>query len=104
MPSDPSVLGFSNRWCPLAIDTARDYALPAARSIRLVTAPVFVATKLEAFRDRGKSDFVASHDLEDIVTVVDGRAELIDEVATSAQDLRKYCGLRSRRSSPISGY
>jgi hypothetical protein len=31
-----------------------------------------VATKLEAFLKRGGGDYIASHDLEDIVTVVDG--------------------------------
>jgi hypothetical protein len=31
-----------------------------------------------------------SHDLEDIVTVVDGRAELVDEARISLVDLRKY--------------
>ncbi len=90
MPSNPRVLGFSNRWYPLAIETAQPYALPDACSIRLVTAPIFVATKLEAFRDRGRGDFVASHDLEDIVTVIDGRAELIGEVASAPDALRTY--------------
>jgi predicted nucleotidyltransferase len=90
MPSNPHVLGFSNRWYPLAIETAQPYALTDACSIRLVTAPIFVATKLEAFRDRGRGDFVASHDLEDIVTVIDGRAELIGEVASAPDALRTY--------------
>ncbi len=90
MPSDPRVLGVSNRWYPLAIETAQAYPLPGACSIRLVTAPVFVATKLEAFRDRGQGDFVASHDLEDIVTVIDGRAEPVGEVAAEPEPLRVY--------------
>jgi hypothetical protein len=31
-----------------------------------------------------------SHDLEDIVTVVDGRAELAEEVRRASPELRKY--------------
>jgi hypothetical protein len=34
-----------------------------------------------------------SHDLEDIVCVLDGRRELEDEIAHSAQQIRRYvCG------------
>jgi hypothetical protein len=44
--------------------------------IRVVTAPYFIATKLEAYKGRGKGDFVGSHDLEDLVSVVDGRENL----------------------------
>jgi hypothetical protein len=90
MPTDPTVLGFSNRWYPLAVETARAYILPGAARIQLIKAPGFVATKLEAFRDRGRGDFVASHDLEDIVTVIDGRPELESEVVASAEALRAY--------------
>jgi hypothetical protein len=57
--------------------------------IRVITAPYFLATKLEAFHGRGKNDF-SSHDLEDIVTVIDGRSELADEVRLAPADLRKY--------------
>jgi len=40
--------------------------------------PLFIATKLEAFRGRGGGDVVTSHDLEDIVMVIDGRPELVE--------------------------
>jgi hypothetical protein len=33
---------------------------------------------------------MASHDLEDIVTVIDGRQSLLDEVANSPAELREY--------------
>ena len=59
-------------------------------SIRVVTAPYFCATKLEAFRGRGKGDYLASHDLEDLITVVDGRPELLDELRSAPEDVRLY--------------
>jgi predicted nucleotidyltransferase len=90
IPTDPSILGFSNRWLKHAVDEARDVVLPSGRVIRLISAPLLIATKLEAFYDRGEGDFRASHDLEDIVNLVDGRAELIDEVAASSSELRDY--------------
>jgi hypothetical protein len=39
---------------------------------------------------RGGGDFLASHDLEDIAVVIDGRPELVDEVATCEAVLRSY--------------
>lgn len=90
MPMDSSVLGFANRWYPLAVQTATVVALPAGMSIRLISAPAFTATKFEAFWDRGHGDLLGSHDLEDIVNVVDGRPELISEIAVAAPELRQY--------------
>lgn len=94
LPSGPNVLSFHNRWYPYAIETAVPHQLPSGRTIRILTGPLFLATKMEAFLDRGQGDFLASHDLEDIVTVVDGREELVDEVAAANSEIRDY--LRSR--------
>lgn len=58
--------------------------------IRLITAPHFLATKLEAFYGRGQGDFLFSHDLEDIVTVIDGRPALVDEIQVANPALRAY--------------
>lgn len=90
MPSGSGVLGFHNRWYPLAIETTTSVTLEEGLVMRLITAPVFIATKLEAFKGRGNSDFLLSHDLEDIVTVVDGRAELPAEMRTAPETLRRY--------------
>ena len=89
MPTDASILGFSNLWYGPAMENAHRTRI-GEYEIRLITAPYFLATKLEAFHGRGKNDFRMSHDLEDIVTVVDGRPEIIDEVHLAAADLRRY--------------
>jgi predicted nucleotidyltransferase len=89
MPSQP-ILGFHNRWYPLAVETATRVTLPNGREIRLITAPVFVATKFEAFHGRGGNDYLASHDLEDIITVIDGRPELIGEIEQGNDELKRY--------------
>ncbi len=90
MPTDSAILGFANRWYPLVAVSAREIKLPSGVSIRLITAPTFVATKFEAFRDRGRGDLLGSHDLEDIVNVVEGRPEIVAEVASSPKELRDY--------------
>ena len=89
MPVDERILGFSNRWYPTALATARALDL-ADHQVRVVTPALFVATKLEAFRGRGRGDFLGSHDLEDIVTVFDGRAELPGEIIDAPADVRDY--------------
>lgn len=90
MPTDESILGFNNRWYVLAVETAESLVLPNGLTINLITAPAFIATKLEAFKGRGNNDYLASHDMEDIVTVVDGRATLLDEINASNSELREY--------------
>lgn len=90
MPMDTNVLGFANRWYPLAVQTAQLIVLPSGAAIRLIAAPVFLATKFEAFADRGKGDLLGSHDLEDIVNVLDGRPGIVGEIALSTMELRRY--------------
>ena len=39
------------------MDAAQETELEAGLRIRVVTAPYFIATKLEAFRGRGRGDY-----------------------------------------------
>lgn len=94
MPTLEKILGFSNRWYPLALQTARVATLPSRTAIRLVPAPVFLATKLEAFSGRGNNDYLFSHDLGDLISIVDGRDALLDECRSSPPELCSY--LRAR--------
>jgi hypothetical protein len=88
MPTDPRILGFTNRWYAKAIETAQDYELESKQIIRLVTPVLFIATKLDAFDGRGKQDYVMSHDMEDVISVLDGRPELVAEIQDSDAELR----------------
>jgi hypothetical protein len=90
MPLNDGILGFSNRWYPAAMETAVKLELSPSLEIRVVTAPYFLATKLEAFLQRGKHDVLASHDLEDVIFVVDGRPSLINEILAEPRQLREY--------------
>lgn len=89
MPTDGTVLGFTNSWYGRAAQHAAEHRLPSGRCIRLITAPYFLATKLEAFATRGGGDYV-HHDMEDIVTVIDGRASVVKEIQNSSEDVRTY--------------
>jgi hypothetical protein len=95
MPVDEHVLGFSNRWYPAAIETAQILQI-AGHEVRVVTPALFIATKLDAFHGRGGGDIVASHDLEDIIAVVDGRPAIGSDVAAARADVRDYIGTEIR--------
>jgi predicted nucleotidyltransferase len=90
MPTDAKILGFTNRWYPYAIETATRLILPRGKRIKLISATAFIATKFEAFNDRGKRDLLGSHDLEDILNVIEGRPALVSEIAAESAALRQY--------------
>ncbi len=96
MPPLEEILGFANPWYPLALETAEPVVLPRGRLIRLIAAPTFLATKLAAFAGRGNGDYLFSHDLGDLLAVIDGRATLPDECRSSTPELRTYLGERFR--------
>jgi predicted nucleotidyltransferase len=85
MPTRGEILDFSCEWYQVAFDTAQPTMLPNGSTIRLVTPACFLATKLAAFGDRGRRDSMASHDLEDIISVIDGRREIVADLAAVKQ-------------------
>jgi predicted nucleotidyltransferase len=90
MPLDEKILGFSNRWYEEAMGSATEQHIADALTIRVVSPVYFCATKLEAFKGRGGGDYLSSHDLEDLITVVDGRPELYQELKAAPLDVRSY--------------
>lgn len=94
MPTETKILGFGNRWFALAYEASEWTTLPSGKRIRLLPAPYFLATKLEAFESRGENDYLMSRDMEDIVTVLDGRPEIISEVQEAGKELKDYLAER----------
>lgn len=88
MPGDATILGFENRWQRSALDHAQVVTLPGGKQIRAIPPPYLLATKLEAWNGRGGGDHLRSHDLEDVIKLVDGRIELLDEVKRAPDDLQ----------------
>ena len=89
MPTEGGHLGLNTAWFKEALATATEQIIDHT-SLKLVSAAGFLATKYVAFVDRGKGDYYASHDLEDFITVVDGRASIVAEVDQAAPELRGY--------------
>lgn len=90
MPTDASILGFANEWHGPAFANAVSRSLPSGASIDVVPPPYLLATKLEAFKGRGKGDLLGSRDFADIVALIDGREELLLEVAAAPPDVHDY--------------
>lgn len=90
MPTDEKILGFTNPWYSEAIRTANEIVLPSGNTIRLIAPPLLIATKISAFYNRGNGDYQGSHDLEDIISVTDGRPELGAEIAAASDEVRNF--------------
>ena len=96
MPTGEQILGFGNSWYSSAVASAGSYELPNGPEIQLIDPVHFIATKLEAFDGRGENDFVMSHDLEDVICVLDGRPELEEEISNAEEKIRSYVCNRVR--------
>jgi len=90
MPTEASILGFENRWQKEAFVHAAEVSLPSGRKVRAIPPVFLLGTKLEAFATRGRGDFLGSRDFSDLVTLIDGRRELVKEVASAPAALQTY--------------
>lgn len=90
MPTEPDVLGFSNIWYKPGIENAVHVELDDGQNIQIFTTPYFLASKMEAFKGRGKGDFYASHDLEDIVFVLDNKDDVSTDLNQAPEDASRY--------------
>ena len=90
MPTSEKILGFANRWYKEAAAQAIQIALPEGPEINIFPAVYFLATKIEAYKDRGKGDGRVSTDFEDIVFILNNRSPIWDEMAGTEGELRTY--------------
>ena len=90
VPTEADVLGFTNRWYTQAFGKAVRKKLPSGKSIKTVTSVYFVATNLEAFKQRGRNDFMTSVDFEDIITVLMEHRTFEQELKEADLEVQKY--------------
>lgn len=89
MPSDPKVIGYANRWFIEGLANADKFELNSGRVIQIFKPTYFLATKLEAFSGRGNGD-PYHKDIEDIIILIDGRQELLDETRAAKPELKQF--------------
>ncbi|HEY1082812.1 MAG TPA: hypothetical protein VGE29_11145 [Prosthecobacter sp.] len=86
---DSEMFGRTNRWFQYVMREAQRVVLHGS-PVWIASAPCFLATKFEAFRSRGRGDYLGSKDMEDIIAVVDGRMELFEDVGNASLDVRRF--------------
>lgn len=91
LPSEPLQHGLKGMWLKSALQHYSVYSVKEDIKVKIVQAPYFLALKLEAFSDRGKGDFLHK-DIEDIISLIDGRSTLIAEVTAQDIPLKSYIG------------
>ena len=90
MPAEDSSIGVANKWYKPGFKYLQQIELPKGISINILPAPYFLATKLEAFKDRGGNDFYGSHDFEDIIYLLDNRTTIVEEILAADEDVKQY--------------
>jgi len=83
LPVREEVLGWRSRWFEEALASAKTLEV-GGMPVRVISAPFFVALKLEAFEDRGDGDFMFSTDFEDVICLFNGRKGIVEEIASDA--------------------
>ncbi|MFC2186704.1 nucleotidyl transferase AbiEii/AbiGii toxin family protein [Fulvivirgaceae bacterium LMO-SS25] len=79
MSSEDGPLGPANRWYKIGFENLWS-AKAKEQEVKILSAPCYLATKFEAFNNRGK-DYRTSHDIEDIVHILDNRIRIAEEIA-----------------------
>jgi len=90
MPTSPEILGFANKWYEEGFKASVDFDIDETTKIKILPAEYFIATKIEAFKNRGGKDGRFSHDFEDLVFVLDNRDSIWSEIKAANQSLRSY--------------
>mgnify|MGYP005811252333 CR=1 FL=1 len=83
-----------NRWFEQGLDQAISKELEEI-TIRILPLPYFLATKFDAFFDRGVKDLWASHDYEDIVYLFNHVTDISEQILNSDKVVKQYlreCG------------
>lgn len=87
--NDPSI-GFSNIWYTEGFKNAVDFQIDDQCKVKILSAPYFIATKLEAHKDRGQNDGRTSQDFEDIIYILENRGVIWEEINQSNEVLKNY--------------
>ena len=90
MPTDEKVLGFSNKWYAPGFKQAIDFEIDKQHIVQIFPVSYFIASKLEAYKSRGKKDGRTSTDFEDIIFVLNNRNAIWQDLQNAKATVRKY--------------
>lgn len=88
MSAKDGPLGPANRWYKIGFQNL--WTVNAKeQKVKILSAPCFLATKFEAFANRG-DDYRTSHDIEDIVYVLDNRTTIVEEIINDETVIKDF--------------
>jgi hypothetical protein len=87
MHSQDGPIGPANKWYKVGFENLWSTAVKE-QNISILSAPCFLATKFEAFNDRG-TDYRTSHDFEDIIYVLDNRTTIVEEINNDHPEIKQ---------------
>ncbi len=90
MPTDSSVIGFSNRWYSDGIEKRIPKTLSDGTEISVFPPEYYLAVKFEAHMDRGGGDLRQSHDFEDIIYILHNCSTILEDIQNADQDVKEY--------------
>jgi predicted nucleotidyltransferase len=88
MPAEDGPIGVANRWYKPGFASIKK-VIVNHQEISVLSLPYFIATKLEAFNDRG-GDYRYSHDFEDVIYVIDNSTTVIEEITVADKSVKSY--------------
>ena len=100
IPTEGEILNFKNKWYPDGYSNSEEVQLPNKQSVRIFSLAYFLASKIEAFLERGNEDFLGSSDMEDIIAVLDGANNIEDKIFEAPKKVKLY--LKKQFSSFLS--
>jgi len=90
IPTNEPSIGFSNIWYPKGFENSVDCKIDDQCTVKILSVPYFIATKIEAFKGRGANDGRTSQDFEDIVFLLENRQNIWDEINNATDELKAY--------------
>ncbi|MFV5702553.1 nucleotidyl transferase AbiEii/AbiGii toxin family protein [Flavobacterium sp. XS2P12] len=90
MPAENSSIGEANSWYIPGFKDLKTVVIQNNLNIQILSAPYFLATKFEAFKNRGLNDYRSSHDFEDIIFILDNRTTIVNEILSSDEKVKNY--------------
>ena len=78
-----------NQWFMQGFDKAMFVTLEEV-TIKLLPLPYFLATKFDAFFDRGTEDVYTSKDLEDLVYLFNHTSSIVEEISAAPDNVKLF--------------
>jgi predicted nucleotidyltransferase len=90
MPTNENILGFQNQWYTDGFQNSVEYPITEKESVKIFSSVYFIASKLDAFNDRGNGDGRTSSDFEDIVYVLNNRTAIWEEMKNAPAPVKIF--------------